>query len=127
MDLRDKRLAVMVPDHPIEYASYEGIIPPEFKGSGAVVIWDHGTYMGLAGNLQSGRWLIRLSGQKLCGEFLLTRLKGGGSKDWLLIKRDDGQAIFEWRITSELKPGVRERLQVKRPPCQDGKSRFESR
>ncbi len=89
-DLRVKRLAVMVEDHPLEYASFEGLIPEGEYGAGEVHIWDQGTYENLqprsmADCLREGRVEVRLRGEKLQGPFALIRLKGQ-EKNWLFFK-----------------------------------------
>ncbi len=100
----DKRLAVMVEDHPLDYGSFEGIIPKGNYGAGAVMIWDHGFYCSretpdrdeseriLLDGLEKGRLTFVLQGQKLRGEFVLTRLKRGEQNAWLLIKKTDSFA-----------------------------------
>ncbi len=89
-DLRVKRLAVMVEDHALEYASFEGLIPEGEYGAGQVQIWDQGTYENLqprsmADCLQKGRVEMHLRGEKLQGPFALIRLKGQ-EKNWLFFK-----------------------------------------
>jgi bifunctional non-homologous end joining protein LigD len=79
MNPADKRLAVMVPDHPVTYINFEGIIPEGSYGAGPVVIWDGGTYEALAlgdlvSQLDTGKVTFALHGEKLQGEFVLTRL-----------------------------------------------------
>ena len=98
---KDKRLAVMVEDHPLEYKDYEGIIPEGNYGAGKVYIWDHGTYHALDTDdkqqssrilregLEKGHMTFILNGEKLKGEFALIRLKKASPKDWLLIKKND--------------------------------------
>lgn len=92
MNPSDKRLAIMVEDHPLDYSSFEGVIPEGNYGAGTVVIWDKGTYNLLSGSIGSGRIEILLEGGKLKGGFVLTRMKsasGGKDKEWLLIKKRD--------------------------------------
>jgi len=89
-DPRVKRLAVMVEDHPLEYASFEGLIPEGEYGAGEVHIWDQGAYENLqprsmADCLREGRVEVRLRGEKLQGPFVLIRLKGQ-EKNWLFFK-----------------------------------------
>lgn len=85
----DKRLAVMVEDHPLEYASFEGVIPEGHYGAGSVAVWDSGEYRLLGGSVDSGKIEILLNGKKLKGAFVLIRMKGK-DKEWLLIKKKDG-------------------------------------
>ena len=67
MNPSDKRLAIMVEDHPLDYGSFEGIIPEGNYGAGTVVIWDRGTYNLFSGSIGSGRIEILLEGEKLKG------------------------------------------------------------
>jgi bifunctional non-homologous end joining protein LigD len=85
----DKRLAVMVDDHALEYINFEGIIPEGQNGSGAVVIWDSGTYRLLEGDnpvqaLKSGKIVLELHGKHLKGGFTLVRMKANASQNFLL-------------------------------------------
>ena len=98
---KDKKLAIMVEDHPLEYKDFEGIIPEGNYGAGKVYIWDHGTYHALETDdkqqssqilregLEKGHITFILNGEKLKGEFALIRLKKASLKDWLLIKKND--------------------------------------
>lgn len=88
----DKRLAVHVEDHPIEYGDFEGIIPEGNYGAGAVIVWDRGRWTPLedpAEGLKKGKLLFELAGYKLRGKWTLVKLKKG-EKEWLLIKEKDG-------------------------------------
>jgi DNA ligase D-like protein (predicted 3'-phosphoesterase) len=118
-----KRLAIAVPDHPLEYADYEGIIPEGTYGAGPVVVWDAGTWAPTdlgdpEEQLAAGMLAFRLDGGKLRGGWVLTRLARGGGKEWLLMKRKDAAADPSWRLTSELTPRKLKQLRVKRPPCE---------
>ena len=88
MNPKDKRLAIMVDDHALEYASYEGTIPEGQYGSGAVLIWDDGEYTFLGGGVREGKIEFVLRGKKLNGGFVLTKMSGK-EKEWLLIKKRD--------------------------------------
>lgn len=98
LDPSDKRLAMMVEDHPVSYFDFEGIIPEGNYGAGTVMVWDVGTWEPLGdarAMLGKGDLKFRLKGKKLKGEFVLAHMKGRrpGSKgnEWLLIKKkDDG-------------------------------------
>lgn len=87
----EKRLAVHVEDHPVEYAEFEGVIPAGNYGAGAVIVWDSGCYKlrdgaeGLAA-LEKGRLEFELYGYKLRGWWILVRTHRGG-KDWLLFSK----------------------------------------
>jgi DNA ligase D-like protein (predicted 3'-phosphoesterase) len=93
-DPRVKRLAVEVEDHPLDYADCEGVIG-EGYGSGAVIVWDAGTYRNLdedrsmAATLDAGHAKFWLEGEKLTGGWTLQRTGGGSKPQWLLIKRRD--------------------------------------
>ena len=100
---RDKRLAVPTEDHPLEYARFEGVIPPGQYGAGPVMVWDIGHYRNLLEEkapdearsmtdaLEQGHLEIYLKGQKLCGAFALFRTKGRDPR-WLLVKMKDEHA-----------------------------------
>ncbi len=102
LDPRDKRLAIEVEDHPLDYADFEGVIEEGHYGAGAVIVWDAGPYRNitrdrygelipLAEALKQGRAVVWLEGKKLRGGYALvrTRLGGGGKRNWLLIKMKD--------------------------------------
>ena len=87
----DKRLAVHVEDHPIEYGEFEGIIPEGNYGAGAVIVWDRGVWVALEDpvlGLEKGKLLFELRGYKLRGTWTLVKIKKG-VKEWLLIKERD--------------------------------------
>ena len=94
----DKRLAVEVEDHPVEYADFEGVIPEGNYGAGEVIVWDRGLWVALedpAETLPRGKLTFELRGYKLRGAWHLFRTKGRGkeaSKEWMLVKRADGWA-----------------------------------
>ena len=94
-DTRDKRLAVHVEDHPIEYGGFEGTIPAGEYGGGTVMLWDRGTYEPLVDfdeGLKAGSLKFALHGEKLAGRWALVRMKprpGEKSENWLLIKERD--------------------------------------
>ncbi|HEV8264935.1 MAG TPA: DNA ligase D [Gemmatimonadales bacterium] len=99
----DKRLAVHVEDHPIEYGDFEGIIPEGNYGAGAVIVWDRGVWVPLEDPLegfQQGKLLFELKGYKLRGKWTLVKLKKG-VKEWLLIKEKDGYASAETAYSDE--------------------------
>jgi len=93
-DPGDKRLAVHVEDHPIEYGDFEGLIPEGNYGAGAVIVWDRGQWIPQEDPLQGlekGKLLFELRGFKLKGMWTLVKLKKT-DKEWLLIKERDGYA-----------------------------------
>ena len=124
MNPADKRLAVMVADHPVEYIDFEGIIPDRSYGAGPVVVWDHGTYepteAGRAEKrLGAGKFAFILKGEKLKGAFALARFaRGETGKEWLLMKKKDEHADSSWTIKTELTPKRLKELAVKIPPCE---------
>jgi len=116
MNPKDKRLAIMVDDHILEYGSYEGIIPEGNYGAGAVLIWDRGEYDYLRGNIRMGRLEFSLKGKKLKGIFILARMSGK-EKEWLLMKKRDEFAEDEFQMKTMLTPSLLKKLTTKTPPC----------
>jgi bifunctional non-homologous end joining protein LigD len=107
LDPSEKRLAVLVADHSLEYAEFEGVIAEDEYGAGEVIVWDHGTYA-VIGNetpeeqFAAGKIMLLLGGQKLHGGFVLLRLeKAVEDHAWLLIKRKDKYARPGAEITEE--------------------------
>ncbi len=101
LDPADKRLAIHVEDHPLEYGAFEGIIPKGEYGGGAVLIWDRGTWSprgDAAEGYAKGHLAFTLDGEKLKGGFALVRTRGSsygsrpGKETWLLIKESDADA-----------------------------------
>jgi bifunctional non-homologous end joining protein LigD len=95
----DKRLAMMVEDHPVSYFDFEGIIPEGNYGAGTVMVWDVGTWEPLGDEhqmLAKGDLKFKLRGKKLNGEFVLAHMKsrrpGSKGTEWLLIKKKDDAA-----------------------------------
>jgi bifunctional non-homologous end joining protein LigD len=94
-DPRDKRLAMHVEDHPVEYGSFEGVIPEGEYGAGTVVLWDRGTWEPVvdpALALKKGELKFQLRGEKLVGKWALVKIKGDDPKAWLLVKDKDEHA-----------------------------------
>lgn len=102
LDPQDKRLAMMVEDHPFAYRNFEGVIPEGNYGAGIVEIWDEGTYHALDSKdrkeseksllkqLESGSLKFVLHGKKLKGEFALVKMHRPDAENaWLLIKHND--------------------------------------
>ncbi|OVE56937.1 DNA polymerase ligase N-terminal domain-containing protein [Chryseobacterium mucoviscidosis] len=108
MDPKDKRLAMMVEDHPYDYKDFEGNIPEGNYGAGQVEIWDSGTYEPLDNNsklsdekellneLKAGSLKFILHGKKLKGEFALVKMKNTEENSWLLIKHKDDFAESDY-------------------------------
>jgi bifunctional non-homologous end joining protein LigD len=105
LDPTDKRLAVLVEDHPLDYASFEGVIPRGEYGAGQVIVWDAGTYSPDEGGrlssddraeaaertragLARGKLSFTLRGEKMQGSWTLVKSRIG-EKEWLLIKHED--------------------------------------
>ncbi|AKT30092.1 DNA ligase D [Pseudomonas syringae pv. actinidiae] len=107
LDPKQKRLAVHVEDHPLDYAAFEGSIPKGQYGGGDVIVWDRGIWQPHGDPRKTyadGKLKFTLIGEKLSGEWALvrTRLKGSGSKEqWLLIKEKDdiARSAAEYDIT----------------------------
>jgi bifunctional non-homologous end joining protein LigD len=88
---QDKRLAVKVEDHPLEYGDFESVIPEGNYGAGAMIVWDRGVWIPLADveeGFEKGKLLFELRGYKLRGAWTLVKIKKS-KKDWLLIKERD--------------------------------------
>lgn len=134
LDPTQKRLAAAVEDHPLDYASFEGIIPKGEYGGGEVIVWDSGTYspdedgkyyfedreqaqVEMRHGLEKGKLSFYLRGHKLVGSFTLVKVKGR-EKDWLLIKHRDEHArndrdvlteeksVLSGRTISDIKAGI---------------------
>jgi bifunctional non-homologous end joining protein LigD len=116
LDPHEKRLAVQVEDHPIEYGGFEGIIPAGEYGGGTVQLWDRGTWESLEGEpleaWRKGKLKLELHGEKLRGGWTLVRMTGARAGDnhqnWLLIKEkndptarpDSGDALVREQLAS---------------------------
>ncbi len=127
MDPDDKRLAVATEDHPFDYGTFEGVIPAGEYGGGEVIVWDAGTYTPaherihhwldaeraaevMREDIDRGRVMVYLRGQKLKGRFSLIRTEQG----WLLNKSRDGleglpvdeRSVLSGRLVEEVRPNV---------------------
>src|SRR5438445_13199431 len=99
----DKRLAVHVEDHPLEYGDFEGLIPEGNYGAGAVIVWDRGRWVPLEDpheGMRKGKLLFELRGYKLHGKWTLVKLKKG-EKEWLLIKETHGHGSQDGALPPE--------------------------
>lgn len=101
-DPGEKRLAVPVEDHPLDYLEFEGVIPEGNYGAGTVMVWDLGTYEALEGDpaqaYEKGKLTVILRGRKLRGEFHLVRTTMGGHVQWLMFKKRDADAVAGWTL-----------------------------
>ena len=100
---RDKRLAIHVEDHPIEYRNFEGTIPKGEYGGGVVMIWDEGYWEPIVDvdkGIKEGMIKFILKGRRLKGKWALVQLKKGNEKkdNWLLLKEKDDHANFYYGI-----------------------------
>ncbi len=95
MNPKERRLAMRVEDHPIEYADFEGIIPEGNYGAGTVMVWDNGTFQQEGKPLDSGDFKFRLDGKKLKGSFVLVHTR---ANQWLLIKHRDQFVDPDWNL-----------------------------
>src|SRR6202047_3250544 len=109
LDPTVKRLAMHVEDHPVEYASFEGVIPEGEYGGGTVMVWDQGTWTpespDVAAALEKGDLKFTLHGKKLKGSWVLVRTRGYGSSSktsWLLIKHRDSFASPTEDVAQEM-------------------------
>ena len=102
LDPRDKRLAVEVEDHPLDYGDFEGTIPKGQYGGGTVMLWDRGYWesegkLSAEQQLKKGELKFQLDGKRLTGGFVLVRMHGdrfGGKRtNWLLIKHRDATSV----------------------------------
>lgn len=112
----DKRLAMMVEDHPYDYKDFEGNIPEGNYGAGQVEIWDSGTYeplddtsklsdeKELLKELKDGSLKFILHGKKIKGEFALVKMKNAENNSWLLIKHKDKFAKEKYDAEENVSP-----------------------
>jgi DNA ligase D-like protein (predicted 3'-phosphoesterase) len=102
LDPKDKRLAMAVEDHPLDYARFEGVIPEGEYGAGPVIVWDAGTFRNLTREkgrevpvgraVRDGHVSVWLEGEKLRGGYAFTRVARGKRDRWILVKEDDAEA-----------------------------------
>jgi len=109
LDPKVKRLAMQVEDHPVEYGSFEGVIPEGEYGGGTVMVWDRGTWEpevdDVDAALKKGELKFTLHGKKLRGSWVLVRTARG----WLLIKHRDQYASSE-DVLEQSRSAVSKRL-----------------
>ncbi len=102
---KERRLAMHVEDHPVEYGGFEGVIPKGEYGGGTVMLWDRGTWEPVKGDYRKGRLKFQLHGERLKGVWNLVRIDGD-DKSWLLIKSRDEEARDEGDVL-ELETSVK--------------------
>ena len=119
LDPADKRLAVHVEDHPVDYAGFEGTIPKGSYGAGSVIVWDQGTWTpesDPAAGMKKGHLSFELRGTKLRGGWHLVRLKRREKEkrdNWLLIKADDAFAKAGGDILEDAPKSVKSGFTIK--------------
>lgn len=114
LDPADRRMAVHVEDHPLAYASFEGVIPPKQYGAGTVIVWDRGTWEPVGdahAGYAAGKLKFKLHGEKLHGGWTLVRMHGRAGErqePWLLIKErdDDARPAAEYVVVDAMPNSV---------------------
>lgn len=110
LDPANKRLAVRTEDHPLDYASFEGVIPKGNYGAGTVLLWDQGTWIpegNAARGLRDGKLVFQLEGQRMKGKWALIRMRPEGKREnWLLIKEKDPYASKQKSLTDTFTKSV---------------------
>jgi bifunctional non-homologous end joining protein LigD len=127
-ELEEKRLSVLVEDHPLDYRQFEGIIPKGNYGAGTVMVWDAGTYhvfgvtnrakseQAIREGLLKGRLHLVLHGRKLKGEYGLIRMKKDDEKSWLFFKKGcagsqspsgEDRSVLSGRTMDEIAQGAK--------------------
>ncbi|MDW3683003.1 DNA ligase D [Cupriavidus sp. CV2] len=115
-DPQEKRMAIHVEDHPIEYANFEGTIPPKQYGAGTVLIWDRGMWEPVGdprAGMRDGKLVFKLHGEKLAGLWELVRISKPEDKQdlWMLFKKRDewAQPLAEYDVVKALPDSVIDR------------------
>jgi bifunctional non-homologous end joining protein LigD len=128
MNPKERRLAVEVEDHPVEYRTFEGVIPEGEYGAGTSLIWDEGTFEPEEEDpleaWRSGSLKFTINGEKLQGGFNLFKIKGRkaqGKPQWLLVKKKDRYADESWQLVQRQPGGGPGKRAASRRP--DGKRR----
>jgi bifunctional non-homologous end joining protein LigD len=112
-DPKEKRMAVHVEDHPVEYSTYEGTIPAKQYGAGTVIVWDRGTWEPVGDpkqGMNAGKLVFRLHGEKLAGLWELVRISKPDDKQeqWMLFKKRDewAQPLADYDVIKALPDSV---------------------
>jgi bifunctional non-homologous end joining protein LigD len=112
-DPKEKRMAVHVEDHPVEYSTFEGTIPPKHYGAGTVIVWDRGTWEPVGDphkGMKAGKLVFRLHGEKLAGLWELVRISRPEDKQdqWMLFKKRDewARALAKYDVIRALPDSV---------------------
>jgi bifunctional non-homologous end joining protein LigD len=112
-DPKEKRMAIHVEDHPVEYSTFEGTIPPRQYGAGTVILWDRGTWAPVGDPrkaMNAGKLVFRLHGEKLAGLWELVRISKPEDKQdqWMLFKKRDewAQPLAEYDVIKALPDSV---------------------
>jgi bifunctional non-homologous end joining protein LigD len=112
-DPKQKRMAVHVEDHPVEYSAFEGTIPRKQYGAGTVIVWDRGTWEAVGNpqeGMSTGKLVFRLHGEKLAGLWELVRISKPDDKQdqWILFKKRDEWArpLAEYDVIKALPDSV---------------------
>ena len=121
LDPKVKRMAVHVEDHPMDYADFEGVIPPKQYGAGTVIVWDRGEWLPVGdaqAGYRAGKLKFELKGVKLSGHWALVRMHGHAGErqePWLLIKENDAAArhATEYDVLTEQPDSVLSQAMVK--------------
>ena len=129
LDPADKRMAVHVEDHPIDYGRFEGEIPKGQYGGGSVIVWDKGTWEPVGdprAAYAAGKLKFQLRGKKLTGGWTLVRMHGHGNErqePWLLIKERDDAArpAAEYSVVAAEPGSVLSDRTIPDPPARNGK------
>ncbi len=137
----DRRLAMHVEDHPMEYARFEGTIPKGNYGAGTVMVWDIGTYRVKEQNpvaaFYAGKLHLLMNGKKLKGEWVLVRTAKDDGRQWLLMKKaeaakpisakEDDRSVLTGRTMKKIASDNDAQWISNRPPKETPKSRFKAR
>jgi len=131
-DPQVKRLAVETEDHPIEYLTFEGVIPKGQYGAGPIIVWDKGTFTNIRGekrkpftlqeSYDQGLIEVRLEGEKLRGAYALVRTKFRDAKNsWLLVKMKDSQADPDLDLVSAFPESVKSGKTIEEVEAEGGR------